>query len=270
MNNFGTNQNNSKDNKASVNTRSFTFANRDGFEPSAVNFGFWDDKITIAINPALEPSKQTTERFYDYEKTVKTSLTFEKSMALLYKLNKEIIPAMENGEDKTIGLAVGNDGMIAVGTGKKITNEIRPFIALFKGINPDTKQAELSIYYEFKRIESIDNYDPETGKYEMGSKTHAEFLVFIEFLKAAIVGMSNATTHATRTVNKYMNDRLYDAVVSIGEKVGANVTPRGGSSYRNGFNTNKPNWGGTSSSMDTPMTDTIDLNSYDQMDEYLN
>jgi hypothetical protein len=267
--NSGFKQNNSKD-KPSVNTRGYAFMNREGFEPSAMTVGFWDDKMTITINPALEPSKQTNDRFYDYEKSVKTSLTLEKVMSLMYKISKEIIPAIESDTDKSIGVAVGNDGMIAVGTGKSITGSIRPFLALFKGINPDTKKAELSIYYEFRTIDSIDDYDPATGKYTLGTKVYSELLLFIEILKSTIIGMSNAGTHSDRYVNKFVNDRLYDAVVSIGEKVGANVTPRGGN--RMGGFGQRTTWGSQSSNESDleAMAEAAQLTNLDQMEEYLN
>ncbi len=45
--NSGMRQNNSKD-KQSVNTRGYTFMNREGFEPSAMSIGFWDDKMNAA------------------------------------------------------------------------------------------------------------------------------------------------------------------------------------------------------------------------------
>lgn len=267
--NYGTRQNNSKD-KPSVNTRGYTFANRDGFEPSVLNVGFWDEKMTITINPALEPAKQTTERFYDYEKSVKTSLTLEKVMAILYKITKEIIPAMENDEDKSIGVIVGNDGMVAIGTGKKLTGSIRPFIALYKGIDNSTKKAEMSIYYEFKTVDCIDNYDPNNGSFEMGSKVNSEFNLFIEILKATIIGMSNASVHAGRFVNKYVNDRLYDAVVSIGTKVGADVTPRGGKGFSGFSSRQNPFATDSSSESDTTSVDDVaQLSNFDQMDDYL-
>lgn len=269
--NFGTRQNNSKD-KPSVNTRGYAFANRDGFEPSVMTVGFWDEKLTITINPALEPSKQTTERFYDYDKSVKTTLTLEKVMSLLYKITKEIIPAIENGEDKSIGISVGNDGVLAISTGKKITGDIRPCLALYKGINDSTKKAELSMYYEFKTITTVDDYDPSTGDYSMGTKMHSELLLFVEILKATIVGLSNAVTHADRNVNQFVNNRLYDSIVSIGEKVGANVTPRGGNrGFGGGFKRNP--FSSPAESMSSPLDETEEmqhLSNFDQMEDYLN
>lgn len=266
--NYGTKQNNSKD-KPSVNTRGYTFANRDGFEPSVMSIGFWDDKMTITLNPALEPAKQTQDRFYDYEKSVKTSLTLEKVMALLYKITKEIMPAIEVGEDKSIGITVGNDGMVAIGTGKKITGSIKPFIALYKGIDATSKKAELSIFYEFKTIDCVDGYDPNTGGFSMGTKINSELLLFVELLKSTIIGMSNAGTHADRYVKKFVNDRLYDAVVSIGTKVGADVAPRGGG-FKGGFTSRQNPFATTSIDNDIPSADVAQLSNFDQIDEYLN
>ena len=80
---YGTQQNNEKDNTPNVNTRSYQFMNRDGFDPSALSVGAWNEMLSLRINPALDKSRQSEGRVFDYDKSVSTSLTAEKVTLLL-------------------------------------------------------------------------------------------------------------------------------------------------------------------------------------------
>ena len=83
---FGTQQNNDKDNTPNINTRSYVFMNKDGFDPSALTVGAWNEMLSLRINPALDKSRQTENKVFDYDKSVSTSLTAEKVTLLLYKI----------------------------------------------------------------------------------------------------------------------------------------------------------------------------------------
>lgn len=225
-NNFGTRQNNENDNRKSITTKVYQFKNKEGFEPSTLQVSGWDEMFSLRINPALPPEKQSKDQLYDYDKFVATSLNMEKVMLLLYKIKKDIMPAIENNEEKNIGISVAGDSLVTVGTGKKITNNIRPYIAIHKGLNPDTKKAEHSIYYEFKKSMTVDDYSPETGEYTIDSNISAEFMLFIELMKSFIVN-SNFNSHVNRYNNRYSNNRMFNTMNSIAEKVGVELNPKG-------------------------------------------
>lgn len=207
-------QNNSKDNdRKDINTRGLVFYNKDGFDPSALSIGYWNDTfMTLRINPALEPSKQTQTRVFDYEKTVSTAVGVQGLMMLSYTIKKYIIPAIVADEDKSVGIQIGGDGLVVVGTGKRQTGEIRPFIAIHKELNPSTKKPNMSIYYEFNRGQAIENYNEETGDYKLYETIHSELLLFIDVIDASIKALSKADAHAQRTVMRFFNDKLMAAV----------------------------------------------------------
>ena len=241
---FGTKQNNDYNtDKKSVNTNIYQFKNKEGFEPSTLQIRGWDEMLSMRINPALEPSKQSKEQIFDYERFVATSLNMEKAMLLLYKINKDIIPAIENDEEKNIGINVGGDSLITVGTGKKITGSIKPYLAIFKGLNPDTKKPEQSIFYEFKTSMTIDDYDANTGNYTVNEGYQAELYLFMDILKSFI--QSAAVAHNIRYNTRYTSDRLVSNVTAIANKVGADTGYKSsGSSYgprRNVFGSSNAN-----------------------------
>ena len=241
---FGTRQNNEADNRKSVNTRIYQFKNKDGFEPSTLQVGGWDEMLSLRINPTLPPEKQSKEQIFDYDKFVSTSLNMEKAMLLLYKINKDIIPAIENDEEKNIGISVGGDSLVTVGTGKAITNTIKPYLAIHKGLNPDTKKPEQSIYYEFRKSMTIDDYNAETGTYTVEENYDAEFNLFCELLKSFIQN-SNFNNHVNRYGNRFTTDKVMSTLTSIANKVGADT----GSKYgNNGGSFRRSVFGGSTNS----------------------
>lgn len=263
-NQFGTRQNNeySSDNtrNKSITTKIYQFKNKEGFDPSTLQISGWDEMMSLRINPALEPNKQSKEQIFDYDRFVATSLNMEKAMLLLYKINTDIIPAMKNDEEKNVGISIGGDSLICVGTGKKITGSVRPYVAIHKALNPDTKKPEQSIYYEFKTSMTIDDYDEKTGNYTISEGNNAEFKLFVNLLES-FVKDSNFAGHNVRTSCKYTHDRLINNTNAIASKVGADTGFKNNSS---GFNSRKNVFGNSSnynsSSNDTDIEEIGDLN----------
>lgn len=250
-------QNNSrdKDRKDDVNTRGIAFYNKEGFDPSALSIGFWNDAfLSLKINPALEKSKQTQSRVFDYEKTVSTALTIPLMKLLSHSIKTWVLPAIEAGEDKSISVQVGGDSLVTVGTGKRLTGDIRPFIAIHKSLNPSTKKPELSIFYEFNRQHVIEDFNESTGDYALQSNIHSELLTFIDIIDASIAALSKGGVHATRVVMKFFNDRLMNSINAIGTKVGADMPQysrqNSGQSGSNHVSFSTPSSINTSSDMD--------------------
>lgn len=263
--NFNT-QNNSKDNTISMNTKGYQFSNRNGFDPSALTVGYWNEMLSLRINPALEPSKQTESKIFDYEKSVSTSLTLEKIMTLLYGITKEVMPAISANEDKSIGISVSGDSLIVVGTGKKQTGSIRPFLGIHKGLNPDTKIAETSIFYEFKTTETVNDYDEKNGKYNLCKGIQSELMLFVELLKSAIVGLGNSVAHSQRNVSKWQTERTNGQINAIAEKVGAST---GFSSNKSSYQ-RRPNVSFDSQSSKDTGVELSELENIDDLNNFLN
>lgn len=261
-----TSQNNSQD-KQSVNTRSYQFMNKDGFDPSTMSFGYWDDMVSLRFNPALEASKRTDKSVFDYNKAVSTALTLDKVMLLMYKINKEIIPAIENSEEKVIGIQIGGNAspvsVLVVGTGVARFGKVTPYIGLHKALNSSTRVPEMSIFYQFKNGECIDNYNESDGTCDYSNDIPVEFYLFTELLKTAIIGLSHSVTHSGRHVNKYKNDRLENAVFNIAEKNGIAV------SRKSSFGGSQINWGGNSNTTSSDSTDNLEAGNLDDLDSLL-
>jgi hypothetical protein len=228
-------QNNSKDKNYNddINTRGITMYNKEGFDPSCMEIGYWNSNfVTLTISPALPADKQSKSKVYDYDAKVKATFSPQVAEMIAFSMEK-LIPEIEAGNARSIGIQFGasGDNMIVVGTGVDKTNSVRPYIAICKGIDASTRRPELAIFYEFNKGTIIDNYNAETGKYEGVSNIHSEYNMFINILRDVAKALSNADVHAFRCVQRAYNTKLMDSVVAIGNKVGADIpsksfTPR--------------------------------------------
>lgn len=197
--------------QTNVNTRGIQLMNKDGFDPSTVVLGFWNDMMSIKLHPALEPSKQTQTAVYDYETTFQTVLNVEKGQLLLNKIKEKILPALESETEASVGVLIGDDSLLLVGTGVKQFNEVKPFLGLFKGLN-EKKKAETMICFEFKATETINDYDPMTGEHDVEKDSYPHLDLFVKYLESGISALMHAETHSIRHVDKYYRDTLLAAV----------------------------------------------------------
>lgn len=217
--------------EVNVNTRGYRFMNKDGFCPSTLICGFWNDMISLKIHPALPESKQTATSVYDYNQMVATSISLEKAIILINKIETIIEPAIEKGEVKSIAILIGGNNLVQVGSGLK--GEIHPFVGIHKALDPETKKPQDSLFYEF--IDSsqitIEDYDYETGSYTGSKPVQCELKTFTEILKASVAALCGASAHEIRYVDKFYRDKVLNSIMQIGNKMGisydSGYTPKG-------------------------------------------
>lgn len=225
--NFNSGQNNSNK-ETNVNTNGIVWRNKDGFKSTAIQIGYWNETIALKIHPALDPDKQTEKKWVDWEKFVNTAITLQKMQELHDIIVNDILPGIEKGENVTKGVTIGNDSMVLISTGYKLTNEIRPYIGILKGINETTKKPEIALNYEFTRSVIVDDYDEATGEFKIKKNVHSQLLLFKNILSAAIGPLTKSTAHSSRVVDKYYRDRVLNTVNATAEKVGAQASTYGG------------------------------------------
>lgn len=221
--------NNSRDNNISINTNGVQLYNRDGFVPSALTIGYWNDVLNIRINPKLENPTET--KVFDYEKYISCILPVERIGELINAINKEIVPAMKEGRNKIISIQVAGDSLLSVGTNVATGSPLRPFIAIYKGIDVNTKKPESYLLYEFKSSTIIEDYDADKGSYTVSQPDHVELNTFIKILNAAFDGLTKATAHTINTENRFRNAAQMKVMNALAEKSGIE-TGYGNTSYR--------------------------------------
>lgn len=211
--------NNNSSERKSVNTKGIDLRNENGFDPCMITFDFWKSCLSLRMHPVLPPEKQTDYKKFDFETSISTALTPQNAWNLLRNIKAVIIPAIQNNEKKFVGVPVGGDGLVGVGSGR--TDGSEPYIGVFKGLNPDTKKPETGMCYQFKKNISIEDYDYETGScnvIELPAMDELE--LFITILEESVKSFTNAKTHSYRTVQDYYNTTLLDLVKQIAQKNG--------------------------------------------------
>lgn len=217
-----TNNNNNKDDRKSVNTTGVQLMNSNStFCPSTIIFGGWDNRLTFKIHPALDKSQRTEKKIFDYQTAYNTALDAVKTYTLFKRIKHVIIPAILANEDKKVGIDVNGNSLVTVGT--MIDGELKPYIAIIKNIDPDTKKPESVIYYEFNKSYSIEGYDEKTLKFDKVFTGYDELELMMTIMEEYYRAFSNATTHTYRTVEQFFKESLSGTVKKIAEKSGISV-----------------------------------------------
>lgn len=202
---FTNTQNNNTGDK-NINTRITTLYG----DISSLQLAYWNDKISIKINPLLSVSPEGL-RQYDYTRRANTAITQEKCLALVDNVEKIIIPKIESNEPITeninIGVTVGTKGSAIYIEYKNDENGVpSTYLTMYSNIDPNTNKAPSDgIYsYKFTKIQVISGYNNETGESESSKSVESEFLFFIDKLRTMpqICGTAAHSINMDNT-NKY-------------------------------------------------------------------
>lgn len=232
------NYNKQNKNEINVNTRGYRFMNKDGFCPSTLVCGYWNEMISLKIHPALPESSQTQSQVYDYNQVLATSLSLEKALILVKKTQELIYPAIQNNQDKSIAVLIGGNNLVQIGYKAEMKAS---YIGIHKGLDPESKKPQDSLYYQFLDSSeiTIEDYDPETGNYSATTPVECELQTFIEILKSSIKALSGAFSHDSRYRDKFYRDKLYGDLSQIGSKLGLDLSSGGGYAPRNNISFGK-------------------------------
>lgn len=224
-----------------VNTSGLTAKNgKSSDHPSALTVSYWDDRVRLAFSPELPLDQQTEMRRYDYDHSVLTTLGREKCNEMFNAYKEVIRPAIMEGKQAAISLPIAGVNQLQINTGVEGSEDgaPRPFIALIKGIDPNslTASEDKIVRYEFCQGEYILDYNPATGKFSDRVITYNELDLFMNDLNAFREAGSNAYIHTDRVINKYWKDTLDSKLNRIGEKNGLDLTykPRFGTGGNGG------------------------------------
>ena len=218
-----TSANNNKE-QANVNTRFMQFMNSEASTPSTMQLSYWNDMLSIKINPALPVEKRTQNSFYNYEEGITTALTVEKVLTLVNEIKREIIPAIKAGENRVIGIPIaGGTSLLTVSTGVKRFNEVKPFVTLFKNLDPNTKRPEQQLSYEFLNGLVVNDYDENEGSFTTES-VQSDLLLFVTCLENAITGLTSSVAHSNRYHDRFFRNAISGGVgTSGGYKKNSNI-----------------------------------------------
>lgn len=203
---FNNQQVNEKNNQNDINSRGLQLYNSEGFDPSMVSLDFWNDTMfSIRIHPALEKSKQTDKKKFDYDHSTTTALSVNKALEILAHAD-DIRQAFAKGEDRCFYVEISGVNLFGIGTmeanGKRVI-----YIAIHRNLD-NNRIPSASAYYEFVPNRVIKNYDPKTGNFESSDALTGEFELFTRYLSVGIDGMTRGTAHSIRALARFYERRM--------------------------------------------------------------
>lgn len=218
-------------NRNSINTRGIRLYNINGFYPSAMNLDFWNDVfLSISIYPAKAKELQTEKDRYDYDNRIAAAVTVQKGIELLDNMPR-IIEAFKEDKDANCYVDIANTNLFGYGT-MKVSDRRIFFVGIHRDLD-DNRIPRQSAYFEFTFGQSVNNYDPKTGNYELGKHELGEFAQFKRYLETAVNAATHAVAHSIRAVNDFywrrMEAKLDGVVKATNAVVEGGFNPRYGS-----------------------------------------
>lgn len=196
---FGnTNYNNSN---ASKNNNSTSTQIRTFFgDLSCFQISYWDDKISLKINPLASVSSEGI-RQYDYNRKIQTALTTDKCIALSKTIEKTVLPAIESKTDVSIGTILSKTA-IAI-NGKKEDKDYNIYFTIYPLIEDSNKNLKIdkpnAYIYKFNKTNILLDFNNDSGEGKE-EQVHSEFLYLYSKLKH-IANISGDVPHAINVNN---------------------------------------------------------------------
>lgn len=225
------NQNN-QDRPQTISTRGYQTSNPNAIKATAFEWSYQGEMLKIIISPELPENEQTEKRRYDYDHSWITCISRVKCLELYNQINSLIIPSMEKKTDSFVSVPVADVNQFGIGVKFK-DGECTGYVKLIRNINPTDLISKDEIIYEFKKGESIINYDNETGKFQGRELNETEMYLFISDLESFVRASSKAFNHANRVVDKTFKEQVTSMIRAIANKVGAEI-PTYNSAQRSG------------------------------------
>lgn len=183
---------NNNSNGINVNTHLYTSYS----ETCLLKLGAWNDKISLKFHPCKGTNADGLRQYAtDKSEIINTSLTVDNCSALIELINEKILPALKEGTECSVSVAMGDAEtrkVLTVKTDGKFT-----FLIIAINVNDQGQtSAENIISHKFNMKTCVINYDPATGSGET-VEVNADFTNFVEKLKD-VYKLSAAAVHASK------------------------------------------------------------------------
>lgn len=255
-----------KDN--SIQTRSTGFnCEKDVETPILLLTSFQNDMLKLSFCGELPASQQTDNKRFDRQNPTITCITREKCnlLAEAYKSEMEdIVRGIKEfpEEGVSVSISVAGVNLIQLAADKNKNGVIQTHLRLIRNINPDNLTCDNITDFIFPKGEYIVDYKPTDGSFTDRKLIENGIFVFVNDLKEFSYAASKAYVHAARCVDKSYKDMVYDAIVQIAGKVGAELKQYGGGTGNSRYGSTSSmfdrNSHGTASSISNQPTMTLD------------
>lgn len=201
------NTNNNKDYVNKVSTQGTILWNSKGPVQSALALNFYNEYASMTFHKRTSTDNGPK---FNMKEGVLCSLDKTNMMRMIVKIETEILPAIENGTQKSFAVPVAaNSAAFVISTGVKKYGHVQPYVAICNELNEQRIPSKIDEYcFDIEGVIDIDNYDEVTGECTTSYNLTAEVQVFLRYLKEALRNALGGNAHAIRYFDRFYRNRL--------------------------------------------------------------
>lgn len=209
--------------------------NKDGIDPSALSYTFYNRMIKLSISPLKMNNGDKIS--YDHENAAVVWITHTKARMLYKAIQKVLSGEIENG-----GINTGNEGLVIFTNGKELG--INNYCLIINKIN-ESGEVLSSYAYEFKSKHhfSVENYSSKDSSHKKYYHNELEVEQLLDVLKSYYEAMTGAMAYSVMDgmrFNSNSNNTKLDLIMSkLGVEYKTGMTSRS-SSGRSFFDNTDP------------------------------
>lgn len=160
---------------------------------ACIDFMYWNGCVSVKMAPIKPEDERTPNSVFDYKNRLQLAIPFDSAIILGNRIIEEIIPALEAGEEKSVGVISSKVNLLMVKNTKTKDGKIVPVIWMYLNID-ETHHPEKMLGFVFRPKRIFTKFEPETGDFDLVETTIDELKVVANFLKS-IVNMYGQPSH---------------------------------------------------------------------------
>lgn len=259
LGNYNNNDSNQKKGYEPILYSPYNTSNREGVDPSALSYQFYNGLLKISISPMKAGVKKDDVDVWDHENAGAAYLTNVKARLLA----DEIKYVLNHPDEVYNGGVPAGNALISFSTGKEL-GATSPCL-IIRRLDTETGKPTSSYAYQFKdnHYFGVRNYDAENpAEHVEYNYPNTEIDMLVDILTQYSLNASGAAAYMNMYANKYDTSRLNTKIGLIMDKLGIESKAdysrgnNGGSSYFSNRGSN--NQYGNSTSSNSMRANTLD------------
>lgn len=218
LGNYNRNDNNERKGYEPILYSPYNTSNRQGIDPSALSYQFYNGILKISISPMKPGVKpDDTTDVWDHDNAGSIYLPHQKARMLV----DEIKYVMAHPDEIYNGGVTAGNALVSFSTGKEL-GATGPCL-IIRRIDPETGTPNSSYAYQFKTDHyfGIRNFDPSNpGEYVRNTYENLEIDMLLNLLEDYSRYASGAASYMNMYAGKYDTSRMNTKIGLIMEKMG--------------------------------------------------
>lgn len=214
---LGNYDNNSRKEFMPVYYSAYGTGNKDGIDPSALSYSFYNRMLKISISPLKVNNGDKVS--YDHENAASVWLTHTKARLLHDQILKVLEGNIANG-----GVPTGTEGLVRFCDGKELG--INNYCLIINKVN-EAGEVTSAYAHEFKTKHhyAIENFDPKDSSHKKVYDNGLEIRQLLDLLETYYISMTGAQAYAVMDANRFTTNTNNTKIDLIMSKLGIDYKP---------------------------------------------